>query len=125
MYAAELAAKTVEPSADEERLAEDYVTILASVSAMDQAFRDGDWSRARDEADQLMSAAEEMWSALSAWEDGEHPGAPVVVADAAKVRQLIAVYARPHAVGRALYPASLIEDFQLRTTVENEDLAPC
>ncbi|MEX2980649.1 hypothetical protein [Streptomyces sp. C36] len=125
MYAAELAAKLVEPSAEEERLAEDYVTILGTVSAMDQAVREGDWRRAREEADQLMSAAEEMWSALSEPDAYDGTDDSPVEADPLKVRQLVAVYARPHEVGRALYPADLITDPELRTAVETEDLAPC
>ncbi|GAA3028049.1 hypothetical protein GCM10020000_00640 [Streptomyces olivoverticillatus] len=41
--------------------------------------------------------------------------------DSAKVRQLIAVYARPYDVGRALYPTRLIEDTQLRTAAEEDE----
>ncbi|MEV4432978.1 hypothetical protein [Streptomyces sp. NPDC049555] len=119
MYATELAVKALEPTPEEERLAEDFVTILGSLSAMEQALRDGAWHRLREEADELMSAAEEMWSGLP--EPGTAGGARLPSqADSAKVRQLIAVYAGAYAAGRALYPSSLIEDEQLRRAVEEE-----
>ncbi len=123
MYATELAVKALEPTPEEERLAEDYVTILGSLSAMEQALRDGAWHRLREEADELMSAAEEMWAGLpEPADDGSsaHGAHLPSQADSVKVRQLIAVYARPYAVGRALYPTGLIEDEQLRQAVEEE-----
>lgn len=117
VYATELAAKALEPTAEEERLAEDYVTVLSSLSAMEQALLEGAWHRLRDEADQLMSAAEDMWAGLP--EGGDEPGAPAM--DGRKIRQLVAVYAQPYAAGRALYPTGVIEDAQVRTAVEEEN----
>ncbi|MEU3354494.1 hypothetical protein [Streptomyces sp. NPDC037389] len=124
MYATDLAVKALEPTPEEERLAEDYVTILGSLSAMEQAVRDGAWHRLRDEADELMSAAEEMWAGLPGADDDEAVPVQAVhvpsQADGAKIRQLIAVYAQHCALGRALYPTSLIQDAQLRRAVEEE-----
>ncbi|MEU5048879.1 hypothetical protein [Streptomyces sp. NPDC021096] len=121
MYATELAAKALEPTAEEERLAEDYVTVLGSLSAMEQALREGAWHRLRDEVDQLMSAAEDMWAGLPApEEDGESTADEP---DSDKIRQLVAVYAQPYAVGRALYPTTVIEDAQVRAAVEEENAA--
>ncbi|MFD8995520.1 hypothetical protein [Streptomyces abikoensis] len=124
MYATELAVKALEPTPEEERLAEDYVTILGSLSAMEQAVREGAWHRLREEADELMSAAEEMWAGLPG---ADEEGVPVRAAhvpsqaDSSKIRQLIAVYAQPYALGRVLYPTSLIQDAQLRRAVEEEN----
>ncbi|MEU2511981.1 hypothetical protein [Streptomyces syringium] len=129
MYTTELAAKTLEPTAVEDQLAEDYASVLDVVSRLEQALRDGAWRGVRDELDQLVSAAEDMWSTLSDpdLDEGEDPsdvGRPFATptADAATVRQLIAVYAQPHTVGRTLYPTSLIADPHLRDAVENEGL---
>ncbi|GHF65382.1 hypothetical protein GCM10010218_53580 [Streptomyces mashuensis] len=124
MYATELAAKTLEPTSTEERLADDYAALLATLSRVDQALREGVWHDVRDELDELISVAEDMWSTLSGADHDEDSDrarpytAPA--ADAAKVRQLVAVYARPHPAGRALYPAAVIEDPQLRAAVESE-----
>ncbi|MFI1252247.1 hypothetical protein ACH4U6_00365 [Streptomyces netropsis] len=129
MYTTELAAKTLEPTAVEDQLAEDYASVLDVVSRLEQALRDGAWRGVRDELDQLVSAAEDMWSTLSDpdLDQGDDPSdvsRPFMTptADAATVHQLIAVYAQPHAVGRMLYPTSLIADPHLRGAVENESL---
>jgi hypothetical protein len=112
VYTTEPAAPTLQPSPQEDQLAEDYASILGTVSRIDQAVRDGAWTAVRDELDQLISAAEDMWATLSEPADGSEDGdhdlyqAPVTVtADAAQVRRLVAVYAEPHSVGRILYPA--------------------
>ncbi|MEV4442686.1 hypothetical protein AB0K09_27465 [Streptomyces sp. NPDC049577] len=125
MYATELAAKTLEPTAMEDRLADDYADLLGALTRVDQALREGSWHGVRDELDELISVAEDLWSALSDpdhEEDDSDRGRAFVppAADAAKVRQLIAVYAQPHTVGRALHPTAAIEDPQLRAAVEAE-----
>ncbi|PHQ51426.1 hypothetical protein BLA24_13930 [Streptomyces cinnamoneus] len=124
MYAAELAARVLDPTDQEERLAEDYTTVLEALSAMDHALREGAWHRMREEADRLMSAAEEVWSTLSATgselDDVDGTDDVCASADSAKVRQLVAVYAGQHSVGSALHPASVIEDVHLRQAVEDE-----
>ncbi len=130
MYTAELAVKTLEPTAQEDQLAEDYASILDTVAHIDRSLRDGEWHSVRDGLDQLISAAEDMWSSLSASDPGaEDPDEdfddgrpdPALDTDTAKVRQLVAVYTEPHVIGRTLYPVSGIDDPQLRAAVERED----
>ncbi|MEV6672316.1 hypothetical protein [Streptomyces sp. NPDC051162] len=101
---------SLHPSSQEDQLAEDYASLLGTVSRIDQAVRDGAWDGVRDELDQLISAAEDMWATLSEAdddaEDGDRYQAPVTIsADPATVRRLIALYAEPHSVGRLLHPA--------------------
>ncbi|GAA0485237.1 hypothetical protein ACFQ2B_30125 [Streptomyces stramineus] len=111
MYTTEPVAMTLQPSPQEDQLAEDYASLLGTVSRIDRAVRDGAWNAVRDELDQLVSAAEDMWSTLSDPDDGDHDlyQAPVTVsANAATVVRLIASYAEPHTVGRVLYPASTL-----------------
>ncbi|MFI1800289.1 hypothetical protein ACH427_23460 [Streptomyces sp. NPDC020379] len=101
---------SLHPSSQEDQLAEDYASLLGTVSRIDQAVRDGAWDGVRDELDQLISAAEDMWATLSETdddaEDGDRYQAPVTIAaDPATVRRLIALYAEPHSVGRLLHPA--------------------
>ncbi|MEU5422656.1 hypothetical protein ACFY1P_13470 [Streptomyces sp. NPDC001407] len=110
MYTTEPVAVSLQPSPQEDQLAEDYASLLGTVSRIDQAVREGAWDGVRDELDQLISAAEDMWATLSETdddaEDGDRYQAPVTIsADPATVRRLIALYAEPHSVGRLLHPA--------------------
>ncbi len=110
MYTTEPVAMSLHPSSQEDQLAEDYASLLGTVSRIDQAVRDGAWDGVRDELDQLISAAEDMWATLSETdddaEDGDRYQAPVTIsADSATVRRLVALYAEPHSVGRLLHPA--------------------
>ncbi|MGW1071895.1 hypothetical protein [Streptomyces sp. NPDC002537] len=110
MYTTEPVAVPLHPSPQEDQLAEDYASLLGTVSRIDQAVRDGAWEAVRDELDQLISAAEDMWATLSDTDDEEEVDryqAPVTVsADPATVRRLVALYAEPHLVGRLLHPAA-------------------
>ncbi|MCD9194631.1 hypothetical protein [Streptomyces albireticuli] len=113
MYTTEPVALTLRPSPQEDQLAEDYASVLGTVSRIDRAVRDGAWNAVRDELDQLISAAEDMWSTLSEPDDGEENGdhelyqAPVTVtADPATVCRLIGVYAEPHSIGHVLHPTA-------------------
>ncbi|MBT2382173.1 hypothetical protein [Streptomyces sp. ISL-11] len=128
MYTTEPVAPTLQPSPQEDQLAEDYASVLGTVSRIDQAVRDGAWSAVRDELDQLISAAEDMWTTLSEPDEGADDSdhdlyqAPVTVtADPATVRRLIASYAEPHSVGRVLYPPSVITAPHPSGAVEGED----
>ncbi|RLU82999.1 hypothetical protein CTZ27_28850 [Streptomyces griseocarneus] len=110
MYTTEPVAVQLHPSPQEDQLAEDYASLLGTVSRIDQAVRDGSWDAVRDELDQLISAAEDMWATLSDSDDeeeGDRYQAPVTVsADPATVRRLVALYSEPHTVGRLLHPAA-------------------
>ncbi|MFC5722905.1 hypothetical protein ACFP1Z_22315 [Streptomyces gamaensis] len=124
MYTTEPVADRLQPSPQEDQLAEDYASLLGTVSRIDEAVREGAWHGVRDELDQLISAAEDMWSTLSdpdpdySGEDPESdPRRTPVNADPATVRQLVAAYAEPGTVTRALYPPSVITDPHLRAAV--------
>ncbi|MEV4921698.1 hypothetical protein [Streptomyces roseoverticillatus] len=128
MYTTEPVANTLAPSPQEDQLAEDYASILGTLSRIDEAVREGAWQGVRDELDQLISAAEDMWSTLTDPDpsaddaDADHRRFPVT-ADAATVRRLVTTYAEPYSLGRLLYPSNGATPPELRDRPAPEDPA--
>ncbi|MBH1938218.1 hypothetical protein I5Q34_28830 [Streptomyces sp. AV19] len=82
----------VEPDPVEEQLADDYVELLSAFSRVDTALREGSWETLRDELDQVVAAAEDMWNTLagSGEDDGDEEAAAPPAADAGRVGALVA-----------------------------------
>lgn len=82
---------TVEADPVEEQLADDYVELLSAFSRVDTALREGAWEALRDELDQVVAAAEDMWNTLAgSGEDGDEEAAAPPAADAGRVGALVA-----------------------------------
>ncbi|KNB50702.1 hypothetical protein [Streptomyces caatingaensis] len=82
----------VEPDPVEEQLADDYVELLSAFSRVDAALRAGAWETLRDELDQVVAAAEDMWNTLAGGdgEEGDAEAAAPPAADADRVGALVA-----------------------------------
>ncbi|GAA0432523.1 hypothetical protein [Streptomyces luteireticuli] len=82
----------VEADPVEEQLADDYVELLSAFSRVETALREGAWEALRDELDQVVAAAEDMWNTLagSDEDDGAEASAVPPAADAGRVGALVA-----------------------------------